>query len=112
METNNEKRITMPDIETITLRNGIVCKIRPLTLKEKRDYLALVSSKTPTKEVDSSNLVTTYLDLQVEVGLFLLKILNSEITREQVEEGVSGDILRRIFDVAFYDPFGFINVEK
>jgi len=112
-EQSKKDRITQPDVETITLINGIECKIRPLTFKEKKEYLDLVSSLTPSSEDQNSStdLVGTYMSAQVEIAWFLLKILNPKLTREEVEEGVNGTILKKIFEVTFFDPFGFINVK-
>lgn len=124
MENN---RITSIGEQEIQLIDGKKYKIRPLTIKEKRDYLVLVdeikkkfeeevktaiSGSEENKEVTQPDLdklgdsyILNYLSLQIEVGYFLLKILNPDIKKEDLEEAINGSLLKAMIDIAFFDPF-------
>jgi hypothetical protein len=104
-----EKRITDFGIQEVTLLNGSTVKIRPLTFKEKKDYLTLISQY---KDISPENVATSYLDMQVEVAFFLIKVLNPEITKEIVETTLTGESFKQLLEVAFYDPFTMMGLGK
>lgn len=93
----------------IELLDGKKYKVRSLTFAEKKEYLKMVEDiKAQTKE--GSNLVTAYLDVQVKVAQFLLSRMNPEITLETVEQNVNGEVLKKVLEIAFYDPFSLIKM--
>jgi hypothetical protein len=120
-------RITSLGIQEIELLDGKKYKIRPLTIKEKRDYLVLTDEikkkfeeevKTAVEASEADKAVTqkeidklgdsyiyNYLSLQVEVGYFLLRVLNPDIKKEELENSINGSLLKYMIDVAFFDPF-------
>lgn len=103
------KRITDFGIQEVGLLNGSSVKVRPLTFKEKRDYLTLIGQY---KDITPENIATSYLDMQVEVAFFLIKILNPEVTKEVVDNNLTGEAFKKILEVAFYDPFTMMGLGK
>ena len=105
------ERVTDFGITELTLLDGTQVKIRSLTFKEKKTYLKLIEeSQRPTKKSSESGLVKSYIDIQLDVVTFLLQLQNKEITREIVEEQVNGEIVKKVIDIAFYDPFSALQV--
>lgn len=102
------QRITEFGSQTIKLVNGIEVNVRPLTFKEKREYLAFVA-KAKDKDIKKEEFAESYLDLQVEVAFFILSRLNPELKKENVEDGINGENFKKILNVAFYDPFASFN---
>lgn len=97
-----EKRITEFGEQEVKLVNGVVAKVRPLTFKEKKAYLDLVKGISDTQPDD---IASAYIEMQITVSLYILNILNPDVTREVVEAGLNGEIFKKLMDVAFYDPF-------
>lgn len=104
-----EKRTTEFGIQEVGLLNGTKVKIRPLTFKEKRDYLTLIGQY---KDIPPENMAMSYIDMQVDVAFFLIKILNTEITKEIVETNLTGEAFKQLLEVAFYDPFTMMGLGK
>lgn len=97
-----DKRITEFGEQEIKLVNGVVVRVRPLTFKEKKAYLELVKNSNDEKQEEAAN---AYVEMQITVAEFILKVLNPDVTREVVESGLNGEIFKRIMDISFYDPF-------
>lgn len=105
-----EKRITEFGIQDIKLLNGKILKVRPFTFKEKRDYIALLDS---LKEKEQSDDITKgYISMQVEVAFFIAKVLNPEVTKEEIESQLTGEEFKKMLDVAFYDPFANLSMGR
>lgn len=104
-----EKRITDFGIQELSLLNGKIIKIRPLTFKEKREYLALISQY---KEVKPEDIANSYIDMQVEVAFFLIKVLNPEVTKEEIDGNLTAGVFKTMLEVAFYDPFTMMGLGK
>lgn len=103
-----EPRVTDFGSTEIELLDGKKYRVRSLTFAEKKEYLAMVEDlKTQTA---GANLVSAYLDVQIKVAHFLLSRMSSEISLETVEKHVNGDILKKILEIAFYDPFQLIKM--
>lgn len=101
-------RITEFGFQVFKLVNGVEVKIRPLTFKEKRDYLVLVES-FQKQEVTEATFAPKYIDMQVEAAFFVIHLCNEAVTKEEIEAGINGDVFKKILDVAFYDPFAIFN---
>lgn len=102
------ERITEFGFQSFKFLNGVEIKIRPLTFKEKRDYLALIEV-FQKQEITEATFAPKYIEMQVEAAFFVIHISNPEITKEEIENNINGDILKKIIDVAFYDPFSIFN---
>ena len=100
------KRVTEFGCQEVELLNGVKVKVRPFTFKEKNDYIKLLDSY---KDVKPEELAISYIKMQIDVAFFILSKLNPEITKEVIEETINGEVLKKIVDIAFYDPFSLIN---
>ena len=100
------KRVTEFGCQEVELLNGTKVKVRPFTFKEKNDYLKLLDSY---KDVKAEDLAVSYIKMQIDVAFFILSKLNPEMTKEIIEDSINGEILKKLVDIAFYDPFNLIS---
>lgn len=102
-------RITEFGNQTFKLVSGIEVSVRPLTFKEKREYLAMIEAFKSPEAKEKQDTAGDYLTMQVEVAFFILSRLNPELKKEDVEAGLNGEVFKKILDIAFYDPFALFN---
>jgi hypothetical protein len=98
----DKARVTEFGFQEIELLNGTKIKVRPFTFKEKNEYLKMLGQY---KEGKPEDLASSYINMQIDVAFFIVSKNNPEITREIVEEFMNGEVLKKISDIAFYDPF-------
>lgn len=106
---SEQERVTEFGFQEIELLNGTKIKVRPFTFKEKNEYLKLLENY---KDIKPEELAASYIKMQVDVAFFILSKANPEITKEIIEEHMNGEILKRIADIAFYDPFALLMAAK
>jgi len=105
----DQGRVTEFGFQEIELLNGTKIKVRPFTFKEKNEYLKLLEQY---KDIKPEDLASSYIRMQIDVAFFIVSKSNPEITKEIIEEFMNGEILKRISDIAFYDPFALLMAGK
>ena len=103
-------RITDFGTTEIELLDGQKYKIRSLSFSEKLEYLEVVE-KLKLQTQENPNLIKDYILLQVDIAHLLLSKTNPGITKDQIKTSVNGEMLKKILDVAFYDPFSVFQVK-
>ena len=106
----NDTRVTDFGPTEIELLDGKKYKIRSLSFAEKLEYLELVD-KIKVQTQENPNLIKDYILLQLDVAHLILSKMNPELTKEQIKTSVNGEILKRILEIAFYDPFSVFQVK-